>query len=396
MIRLGKFSNAFVDFLGNIFGKNSNGKIEPMTLQQYISEYESNRLSVDTYAMFTAIGMLSDLMANCEYKVIVHGKEQHNATWAKLNYKPNLNQTATEFWQEFYRKLLFNGDVLAFETYGGDQWIIADSFNISDYEVREKYFTDVSRGDFQARGTFPMSQVFYIKYPNENAEALKNGLLSRYDSLVTSATESYEIGTGNKAFVNINGAFQGNNKDQKAHIEYLNEHFKEFFTRKNAVMPLFAGMQATFANSSTSGKSTVDDITKLVSDSLSRAAQAFKISPALLTGDIAGIKDAIDFTLTSAVDPLANAVSKQLTVKLFTVNEIASNSRIVVDTSNVKHVDIFDISTSVDKLISSGFMNIDELRPFAGLEPTGLPEHQKYYITKNYSDINAGSAGGDA
>lgn len=386
---------AFKDFIDNIFKKNDDGSYEVINLKDSIIQSESERLLIDIYSLFTAVEMLSNLMANCEFKVYRNGKEEKGLLWARLNYKPNVNQSATEFWREYYRKLLYEGEALAFETYDGSQWIIADGFTKSDYEVREKYFSDVYRGDFQARGTFPMSAVVYINYPNENVKALRAGLLRRYDQLLAAATESYELGTGNKAFVNVNGAFQGNDKARRDYTNYINDLFKAFFKNKNAVMPLFNGTQASFANSSTSGRSTVDDITKIVSDSMTRAAQAFKISPALITGEIAGMKDALNFTLTSAIDPLANAISEQLTVKFFPLSEIVQGSHILADTSNLKHIDIFDISGAADKLISSGFVSPDEARVFAGLEPTGEETMQKHYITKNYSTTDDIGAGGD-
>ena len=389
----------FGDFLEKLFKKDPDGKVsEVVTLKEHLISSESDSLSIDIYSMLTVVEMLSNLAANCEFKVFKGGKEEKNLLWARLNYKPNVNQSATEFWREFYRKLLFNGEVLAFETYDKSQWLIADGFNKSNYEAKEKYFTDVYRGDFQARGTFKMSEVIYISYPNTNATALKLGLLARYDKLLAAASESYENGTGTKVFVNINGAYQGDDKARRDYTNYINDVFKPFLKARNAVMPLFNGTQAAFANSSTSGRATVDDITKIVNDSLTRAAQAYKMSPALFTGDIAGMKDALNFSLTSAIDPLCNATSEQLSISFYSLPEIVKGDYVIADTSNINHIDIFDISGAADKLISSGFMAPDEVRKAAGLEPTGEESMQKHYITKNYAatdDIANGGGEGD-
>lgn len=381
-------TGVFKNFLDQVFGIKSENKKEVIPLNELIISGEFQTLRMDTYALFTAVEMLANLLADCEIKVYNEGREEHNRLWQKLNYRPNVNQTATAFWREFYSKLLYEGQVMSFETFDAEQWIIADGFTLSDYVIREKYFSDVYRGTFQSRVSFPMSEVIYISYPNENAEALKTGLLSKYDKLILSATESYDLGTGNKVFLNINQVAQADVKFEERYKELMNNRFKSFFKNKNAVMPLFNGYSATFANSSTSGTATVKDILELSKDSLVKAAQAYKIAPALLTGDVAGLKDAVDFTLTSALDPLANASSEVLSTSFYGADEIIRGSKCVVDTSNIKHVDIFDISTSVEKLISSGFMNIDELRPFAGLNPTGRPEHQQYYLSKNYSTID--------
>lgn len=377
----------FVDFLDRVFGKKPDDKVEVIDLKDYIIQSETNRLSIDTYCLFCAVEMLANLMANCEIKTFKNGKEEKGLLWGKLNYQPNVNQSATEFWREFYRKLLYEGQVLSFETFTGD-WLIADGFNKSDYEVKEKYFTDVYRGTFEARGTFPMSEVFYISYPNENAASLKAGLLSRYDSLIAAMAESIESGSGNKVLLNVNGAALGMPDFEEKYKDLMNNRFKSFFREKNVVLPLMNGMQATFANSSVSSKLSVDDITKLMNDGMTRAAQAYKISPALLTGEIAGIKEAINLTLTSAIDPLAAATSEQISIKTNGLSGIVKGNYAVVDTSNIKHIDIFDIASAVDKLIGSGFATPDEARVFAGLQPTGEKAMQQHYFTKNYSTID--------
>ena len=383
----GFFSN-FLEKIAGKSDKSSGASVETqiISLRDVVIDTESTKLSIDTYALFTAVEMLANLMANCEIKTYENGVEKRGLLWAKLNFKPNVNQGATPFWREFYRKLLYDGQVLVFESYDG-QWIIADGFNISDYEIKEKYFTDVYRGSFQARGSFPMSEVIYINYPNESVAALRAGLLRRYDSLIAAAAESYESGSGQKVFLNIPGAATGDPKFEDRYKDLMENRFKSFFKKTNAVLPLWNGMQASFSNTSNGNRASIDDITKLTADSMIRAAQALKMSPALITGEIAGIKEALNLTLTTAIDPLANASSEQLSTCFYSLTDISKGSQAVVDTSNIKHVDMFDIASSVDKLISSGFASPDETRGFAGLQKIGDEAMNKHYLTKNYSTM---------
>lgn len=388
--------SVFSDFLGNIFTKRSKapGSVSFPSLNEVLYGDESTRIQINTYALFTAIEMLANLMANCEIKTYRRGKEYKGNLWERLNYRPNVNQTATEFWREFYEKLLYYGEALVFET-ADEQMIIADGFNVSDYEIKEKYFSDVYRGTFQSYRVYKMSEVLYIRYPNANAAALRSGLLTQYEKLIHSAADSYENGGGNKVLLNIPGAAQGTPNFMENYNDLMNNRFKSFFKNRNAVLPLWNGMQAAFSSGSSSHSDSVKDITTLVNDALARAAQAFKLSPALLTGDIAGIKDALNFSLTAALDPLANAISEQLTVKFCSAKEITEQTYIAADTSNIKHIDIFDIASSVDKLISSGFASPDEVRVFAGLQATGLPAMQEHYFTRNYALIDEIFEGGE-
>jgi hypothetical protein len=58
-----------------------------------------------------------------------------------------------------------------------------------------------------------------------------------------------------------------------------------------------------------------------------------------------------------------------------------------MDTTAVKHTDIFDTAANIDKLIASGFASIDELRDKAGLYEINEDWSQKHYLTKNYDGI---------
>lgn len=64
-------------------------------------------------------------------------------------------------------------------------------------------------------------------------------------------------------------------------------------------------------------------------------------------------------------------IGEELTGKKFTPDEVISGQYIGVDTTCIKHIDIFDIAANADKLISSSMLSPDETRDKAGLNPTG-------------------------
>lgn len=374
----------FRDFLDNLIFKNvKNGEF--INLSTYKPSDDELSLMIDAYALHSAIEIKAKLLANCEYKTYRDGKEIRGPTWVQLNYKPNVNQSATEFWTELYSKLFYYEEALVFQF--EDQWIIADGFDRDDYALRETIFKNVYRGDFTYGRSLKISEVFYFTHSSEATRSLKLGLLQQYDRLVSSAAESYKKSGGEKVLLNIPASAQGDSKFAEKFNDLMNNRFRSFFEKKNAVLPLTNGMQGSFHSAAGSGKE-VEDIEKLVSNSLKQAAIAQGISPALLTGEVAGIKEALDWSLTVGIDPAANVVSEEITSKLYGKNEIADGNFIVADTTNIKHIDIFDIASSVDKLISSGFLDIDEARSSAGLQKTGEEWAQKHYLTKNYQPID--------
>lgn len=373
----------FFGFLSNIFDKAKDG--EQIDLSVPVS-YSSGVRSflIDTYAMITAIQTVASLAANCEFKTYWNGMCIKGQEWHRLNIRPNVNQSGTEFWQEFYSKLLYNGEALIFELNG--QFVIADSFTKDDYAVKEHIFRNVSRGDFTSYRMFLSSEVFYVQYQNEGARQLKLGLLSRYNELLSAAAEGYEKSGGTKVIVNVPMAARGADTEKELQ-DLFDVKFDKFFNSRNSALPLSNGITAQIHQITRSG-AEIETIEKIVNDAMKRAAQAFKLSPALLTGEIAGIKEALDWTLTVCIDPLTAAVSEEITGAEFTADKVAAGNYIVADTSNIKHIDIFDIAGSVDKLISSGFLSIDEARASAGLQETGEDWAKKHYITKNYQSID--------
>jgi hypothetical protein len=76
-----------------------------------------------------------------------------------------------------------------------------------------------------------------------------------------------------------------------------------------------------------------------------------------------------------------------MTSKLFKAKDVIDGSYIEADTTCIKHIDIFDIATNIDKLISCGFASIDEAREKAGMTAIKEDWSEKHWITKNYQDV---------
>lgn len=374
----------FRDFLDNLIFKNvKDGEL--INVSTFQPSREELGLMIDMYALYSAIEIKAKLLANCEYKTYRGGKEIRGPTWVQLNYKPNVNQSATEFWTELYSKLFYYEEALIFQF--EDQWIIADSFEREDYALRETIFRNISRGDFTYGRSLRIGEVFYFTCKSEATRALKEGILQQYNALASSAAEGYKKSGGEKVLLNIPMSAQGDSKFTEKFNDLMNNRFRSFFKEKNAVLPLMNGIQGSFHASGGKG-GEIGDIETLIGNALKQAAIAQGISPALLTGEVAGIKEALDWSLTTGIDPAANIVSEEITTKLNSREEIANGNFLVADTTNIKHIDIFDIAGSVDKLISSGFLDIDEARSSAGLQRTGEEWAKKHYLTKNYQPID--------
>lgn len=369
--------------------------ITNMSRAEYTEDSEES-VMMDTFALFAVIEFAAALMANCEIKTYYKGEERKGNEWVRLNYKPNRNQTASEFWREYFCKLFYEGQALAVEV--GENLIIADTFSYEEKAVIESYFTQVSRGDFTFSQDFNISDVLFLKYENAGIQEIKKGLFDRYDKLAAGLLKQFET-DGIKGSLQISAQAAGDKDFEKRYTELMDNRFRSFFKQKNAVIPLWAGMTFTPINGASrygEGQNRmVSEVTELFSEVMIKAATAMHISPVLIRGEVTGIKEALDLTLTTCVDPIAKMISECLTIKQFRPEEIAAGNHIVVDTTQIKHVDIFDIAANVDKLIASGYYSIDEVRTRAGDQPIGETWSKRHYITKNYQIAANTAEGGE-
>ena len=378
-----------IDWIGGLF-RGRSGTI-------HIDTYRSaqNAIALEAFALFTTIEMIASLISKCEFKTYAKGKEIKGYEWVSLNVKPNKNQTSTEFWHEFVTKLLYYKEVLVLDVNG--EKIIADDFSKTEYAIRETVFSNISRKDFVFNRSYTASEVFYLTYSNSDSQSIIDSIFAMYENLISSASKKYKKSGGEKGVLNVSAKAQGDPNFEVNFKKLMTNYFKSYFDNENAVLPLFDGFSYTASTSDAAKKysNEISDIKTLVDEALARAAQAFKIQPALVKGDVAGIKDAIDMTLTVCIDPLCNMISEEFTGKEFTAKEIVEGNSIEADTSCIKHIDIFEIAGNAEKLISSGVLKPDETREKAGIKPTGEEWAQQHYMTKNFTTADMALKGGE-
>jgi hypothetical protein len=117
-------------------------------------------------------------------------------------------------------------------------------------------------------------------------------------------------------------------------------------------------------------------------------AQAFKIPLPMMYGNITNINEIVDVFLTFCIDPLADMISEEITGKTGSFKDWNGGKNFVrVDTTRIKHFDLFDAAQDADKLLSCGLLSIDELREKCDEQPLGTDFGSKHWVTKNYTDV---------
>lgn len=384
----------FIDWISSFFGED---KKTIYLTEQAIASQEI-KLAIEDFAIVSAINMIASTISKCEFKTYLNGNEKKGDEYYLWNIEPNKNQNSSQFLQELISKLLYYNECLVLDING--QIIIADDFYQNEYAVMENYFTNVSRGTMNFNRSFSMSEVMYFKLSDTDIKRLLSNLIKGYNDLINMAVGKYYRSGGRKGIMHIDAIAQGDPKFQEKFDDLMNNRFKTYFQAENAVLPLYKGYEYE-EQSGEAGKksiSEITDISNLVKEAFERVAQALKIPPALLRGDIADIGKITDNYLTVCIDPITAMIGEEVTRKRYGKNAYLKDSYLKVDTTCVKHIDIFSIAESFDKLIASGGYSIDELRVKAGDSALNTDWSKKHWMTKNYSDIEnleGGESGGE-
>jgi len=234
-----------------------------------------------------------------------------------------------------------------------------------------------------------MSDVLYFKLGNTDTRALLSNLMIGYNNLVSMSMGKYKRSGGRKGILDIDATATGDKNFQTKFDDLMNNRFKKYFESENAVLPLHKGYKYEEQGGEGSKKSASEivDITAITKEIFERVAQAFKIPTALLRGDIADIGATTDNFLTFCIDPLCDMTGEEINRKRFGKVAYLSGSYLRVDTTTIKHIDLFSVSEAFDKLIASGGYSIDELRVKSGDVALNTDFSRQHYITKNYQKI---------
>lgn len=384
----------FKEFVANLFSLKSNKSV---TVEMNATNDIEKGFQLELFAVFTVVDFIARILSKCEVQTFKNNKTYKSDEWYSLNYQPNINQNANEFFYELYSKLLFDSEVLIFSV--GKELLIADSFNIKTYAVKGFEFDNVCRDTLTFNKVYQIDDVIYCKYCNTNVKALLNSIIGKYSETMQAANESYVLSSGKKGILNIGAIGQNDKNFEEKFKKLINESFKKFFREKNAVLPLYQGFSYTDI-STTSEKNTVNKVTDMKTifeETLTRAAQAYQVPPVIFKGEVANTENAVDLLTATCLNPITDLVSTEFTRKKCTASEIINGEHIKIDTSKIMPIDIFRLAEKIDKLISNGVMCVDEIRDKIGLTPLNTDWSKKHYLTKNYELINkiGDSEGGD-
>lgn len=360
-----------------------------------ILQAEASRLYLNKIAIDTVLNFVARTMSTAKFKII-NEKFQNREDWDYiLNVRPNLDMSATFFWQQFFYRLLFDNEVLAIFT-DDNQLLIADGFVRKEYAVYEDVFEGVRVKDYIFRRSFKMSEVIYLEYNNAGLEEVTRGLFKDYNELfgrmIEVAMRNNQI-RGSVAF-EMTGTLkdkedpEGKTRSQRLQ-DFINKAYNAFEKNSVAIVPKMKGFEyEEYTNKTQTSNQSIEDLPNTVKSLIEYISRLIGAPAALIHGELAEMDHNIRAYRRLCTVPLVKKLEDELNAKIFERYEYIAGERIEV--FNVLPYDVTELAAQIDKLVSSGAFYIDEIRKVLEYDPLPNGEGKKLIRTKNYEEVRGG------
>lgn len=339
-------------------------------------------------AVHTAVSIIANAISQCEIVVYENGKKVYNENWYDLNVRPNVNENASGFWHKVVERMLTapqGKGALVFVS-GGNLYV-ADSYEIQEkrpFKMAGNLYNGVTVDDFQLQKTFTARDTILFKLHDSSIQEAVDEAYGELSAAVSAAINSFSSDHTQRWKFKVSAMEAGTQEFQKSWESTIKKKIQEYVKGDTNVYVEYDGKTLDPVDIG-NNKAAADDSVKFIQEIFEFTFKAFHIPSGLLnTSGNNNIGDLMTLFLTFAVDPIADMIGKTLTGAYYDANEYANGNYFRVDTSKIKHVDIFAIASDVDKLISSGFATVNETRKAAGLDPGDGKWLDEHILTKNY------------
>lgn len=368
-----------------------NKKGELQSLSDLIS-VEVKKMKITKMAVEKAIGMIAHAIAKSEF--IVQGKNERlrNELYWSLNVKPNLNETATEFWIEVIQRLLKNSECLICII--GKKFYIADSFQVSNSVMINQIYSNITitaNGEsLQLNNTYTSDEVIHLKAKNKKIRAYMETVMKMHDDVVSAMEAAIKISKTPKFILKIAGAMpvirtlRADGTEQTLTVDEFKKNIKNLLESENIeILQASNGLEISQLKIDTAV--TSEDVVKISKEIFEECAFAFDIPKTVFMGEITEKADSTNEFITYAVGWVAEILNDAMNATLVGKESFLRGEYIWIDLSGFKHRDLVESANYLDKLRSIGF-NLDEIRQAIGWEPLNTPFSQERVITKNYTN----------
>ncbi|KAA0758919.1 phage portal protein [Bacillus sp. BF2-3] len=350
----------------------------------------ANRVHMKRLAIDTCISLLGRTITQSEFRVKNGEEFEKNELYYRLNVRPNKNMTASTFWEIFIRKLVYDNECLAIQADDGDL-LIADDFEHNEYAVFEDTFTNVTVKDYQFKRSFKQSEVIHLKYRNDKLSPLIDGLFADYGDLFGRILSSQKRKNQIRGVVDMDMIGAKTQEQVDKLQKFIDDMYQAIGKKDIAIVPQQKGIEYKEVYNGSANGPSVEEINKVTNGFLNQVAMAMGIPTALIYGEMADVEKQTKNYMLFTVKPLLKKISDEANVKFFEKEEYLLGKKIEVKA--VSYQSIFDLATSIDKLISSSAFTGNEIRLEVGYEISDDPNLNTHHITKNYTKLTESEGG---
>lgn len=338
-------------------------------------------------AFHACVNLIANCISKCELSTYRDNKKVKDSEWYRWNVQPNPNMNATEFWQKLIHRLYEDNEALIIPRPNGELYV-ADRFVCNDTQAFNPHtYSGIVIDGYSYPPVLYEHQAFYFALHDINIKCLLDNVTELYGKLIAAFLSNYTGASGSRGVLYIDQVAESDENFDDNMTQLMNEDFKKFYSAPNSVLPLFEGFKYEELSHETNPGFDTRDFNSQIKDIFELYAMAFGIPKVLITGDVQDTSKAVDNLLTFALDPVLEMISDELNRKLFDREAYLKGHFVKWRTNTIRHIDIMDAANSVEKLISSGFCSIDDLRELNGLDRLNTPWSTQYFMTKNFSTV---------
>ena len=376
-----------IAFFNRLFGREDGAEIRCAELNKLEVELSARQL-----AFQSSTDMIARSLAKCEIKTFVGGVEKKEADYYRLNIAPNRNEISSAWFQKLVFNLYRDGEALVVGI--GDDLLVADAFQKKKRALYDWIFTEVEIDDFRPDRPFFMPEVMYFRLNRQNVKKVVDQIGEAHARLMAVAKKSFEMSGGVRGILSLTGTMPGDNKKRDTYAEEVTKRFASLANNQNGIVILPSGHQYQNLNTEKKSIMTTRDYRSLVDDVIDFTAIAFGIPPLLLKGQVAGVEDVYNMYLTGCIDPLADLIETEINRQMYGQKSLIAGTYCKIDTRQIKHFELFETASAIDKLIGSGTLTINEVRKKLGEPVSDDPVADTHLVTKNYGtaeEVTGGS-----
>lgn len=375
----------FADFLSDLLDFAKRDESGNIVLPGGVDS-SARRLNVEELALFSVIDLIASAGSLCEWRTYQSQSRVRANDWYTWNISPNPNQNATEFKRLLLARLLRFNEALVFSRNG--HFYLAENFQRDSFAFRPNVYTAITCCNLTLNGTLLEPDVFYFRLANQQAAALLGSLQGLYSKAMEEAWSKYQHSGGRSGILEISAQARGRSTFEADLQKLMNERFRTFFEKKNAVLPLFEGFKYIPQDGAAAqkGVSEISDMESIFRQAQDRACNSYHVPPSILRGDVTNQNDAINSMLSFGLKPALKVIETEVNRKSYGP-AVLDGWCMKIDTTHVKTVDIFAVAEKVDKLVQDSIYNPNGIREKLDDELIPEPWADEYNRTKNMEPV---------